>query len=46
MTTNGSPLFIELGQRPDEAGPPIGGEAAYPADVTARLAASATVIIA
>jgi NADH-quinone oxidoreductase subunit E len=46
MTTNGSPLFIELGQRPDEAGPPIGGEAAYPADVTARLAASAKDIIA
>ena len=43
---NGSPVFIELGQRPDEAGPPIGGEAAYPADVTARLAAGARDIIA
>ncbi|MGH3678491.1 MAG: NADH-quinone oxidoreductase subunit NuoE [Mycobacterium sp.] len=43
---NGSPVFIELGQRPDEAGPPIGGEAAYPADVTARLEASAREIIA
>src|SRR6185312_6481908 len=46
VTTNGSPLFIELGQRPDEAGPPIGGEALYPADVTARLEASAADIIA
>ena len=43
---NGSPVFIELGQRPDEAGPPIGGESAYPADVTARLEASARDIIA
>jgi NADH-quinone oxidoreductase subunit E len=46
MTNNGSQVFIELGQRPDEAGPPIGGEAAYPADVTARLAAAAKDIIA
>ena len=46
MAPNGSPVFIDLGQRPDEAGPPIGGEAAYPADVTARLQASATDIIA
>ncbi len=43
---NGSSVFIELGQRPDEAGPPIAGEAAYPADVTARLEASARDIIA
>jgi NADH-quinone oxidoreductase subunit E len=46
ITPNGSRIFLELGQRPDEAGPPIGGEAAYPADVTARLEASATDIIA
>jgi NADH-quinone oxidoreductase subunit E len=43
---NGSPVFLELGQRPDEAGPPIGGEATYPADVVARLEASAREIIA
>jgi NADH-quinone oxidoreductase subunit E len=43
---NGSPVFIELGQRPDEAGPPIGGAAAYPADVVARLETSAREIIA
>jgi len=46
LSPNGSPVFIELGQRPDEAGPPIGGEALYPADVTARLEASARDIIA
>lgn len=46
MSANGSPVFLELGQRPDEAGPPISGEAAYPADVTARLAADAEGIIA
>ncbi len=47
MTTpNGSPVFIELGQRPDEAGPPIGGTSAYPADVTARLATTAKDIMA
>ncbi len=46
ISPNGSPVFIELGQRPDEAGPPIGGEAAYPADVTARLEAGAQEIIA
>jgi NADH-quinone oxidoreductase subunit E len=39
-------IFLELGQRPDEAGPPIHGPAAYPADVAARLAADAEVIIA
>jgi NADH-quinone oxidoreductase subunit E len=46
MSTNGSHVFIELGQRPDEAGPPIGGQPAYPADVTARLEAAAQGIIA
>ncbi len=46
LSPNGSPIFIELGQRPDEAGPPIGGESLYPADVTARLDASARDIIA
>ena len=46
LTPNGSPVFIELGQRPDEAGPPIGGESLYPADVRARLEASAADIIA
>ena len=46
ITPNGSPVFIELGQRPDEAGPPICGAAAYPADVTARLETSAKEIIA
>jgi NADH-quinone oxidoreductase subunit E len=46
LTHNGSPVFIELGQRPDEAGPPIGGESLYPADVTGRLEASAKDIIA
>ena len=46
ITPNGSPVFIELGQRPDEAGPPIGGTSAYPADVTARLETTARDIIA
>ena len=46
LTHNGSPVFIELGQRPDEAGPPIGGESLYPADVTARLETSGKDIIA
>jgi len=46
ISPNGSPVFLELGQRPDEAGPPIGGEAAYPADVTAGLETSAKDIIA
>ena len=46
MSTNGSHVFIELGQRPDEAGPPIGGQPKYPADVTARLEAAAQGIIA
>ncbi|MCH9736689.1 MAG: NADH-quinone oxidoreductase subunit NuoE, partial [Actinomycetia bacterium] len=38
--------FIELGQRPDEPGPPIHGRAEYPTDVESRLAADAAVIIA
>ena len=46
LSTNGSPVFLELGQRPDEPGPPIAGESLYPADVTARLQASARDIIA
>lgn len=39
-------VFLELGQRPDEAGPPINGLAAYPEEVTARLTADAEQIIA
>lgn len=39
-------IFLELGQRPDEAGPPIHGPATYPDDVEDRLAADAAVIIA
>ncbi len=39
-------IFLELGQRPDEPGPPIHGPASYPADVAARLEADAAVIIA
>lgn len=39
-------VFLELGQRPDEPGPPIHGPAAYPADVESRLAADAAVITA
>ncbi|WNG89193.1 NADH-quinone oxidoreductase subunit NuoE [Mycobacterium sp. ITM-2016-00317] len=39
-------VFLELGQRPDEPGPPIHGAAAYPAEVTARLATDAATIIA
>jgi NADH-quinone oxidoreductase subunit E len=46
LSPNGSPVFLELGQRPDEAGPPISGESLYPADVTARLDVSARDIIA
>ncbi|OBK74313.1 NADH-quinone oxidoreductase subunit NuoE [Mycobacterium sp. 1274761.0] len=46
LSTNGFPVFLELGQRPDEAGPPIGGESVYPADVTARLSAAAADIVA
>src|SRR6476620_6338489 len=39
-------VFLDLGQRPDEPGPPIHGRGSYPADVTARLDADAKVIIA
>ncbi|MCV7170072.1 NADH-quinone oxidoreductase subunit NuoE [Mycobacterium manitobense] len=39
-------IFLELGQRPDEAGPPIHGPSAYPPDVAARLTADAATIIA
>ncbi|MCA4724941.1 MAG: NADH-quinone oxidoreductase subunit NuoE [Mycolicibacterium fortuitum] len=39
-------VFLQLGQRPDEAGPPIHGPAGYPADVTTQLAADAEQIIA
>jgi NADH-quinone oxidoreductase subunit E len=39
-------VFIELGQRPDEPGPPIHGAKTYPADVRARLAADAQKVIA
>lgn len=39
-------IFLELGQRPDEQGPPIHGPAAYPPDVAERLAADADRIVA
>ena len=39
-------VFLELGQRPDEPGPPIHGPASYPTDVAARLANDAERIIA
>lgn len=39
-------VFLELGQRPDEPGPPIHGAKIYPAEVTARLAADAEPVIA
>ncbi len=39
-------IFIELGQRPDEPGPPIHGPSSYPADVESRLEAEAATIIA
>ena len=39
-------VFLELGQRPDEPGPPIHGAKTYPAEVTARLEADAKAIIA
>ncbi|MEW5808825.1 MAG: NADH-quinone oxidoreductase subunit NuoE [Actinomycetota bacterium] len=39
-------VFLELGQRPDEPGPPIHGPATYPADVTARLGDDAAGIVA
>jgi NADH-quinone oxidoreductase subunit E len=39
-------VFLELGQRPDEHGPPIHGAKTYPAEVTAQLTADAETIIA
>src|SRR5215475_13850362 len=39
-------VFLELGQRPDEPGPPIHGAKTYPADVKERLAADAEKVIA
>jgi NADH-quinone oxidoreductase subunit E len=39
-------VFLELGQRPDEPGPPIHGLSSYPSDVAARLAGDAEKIIA
>ncbi|WP_185976139.1 NADH-quinone oxidoreductase subunit NuoE [Mycolicibacterium sp. 018/SC-01/001] len=39
-------VFLELGQRPDEPGPPIHGPAAYPTDVAERLAQDAATIVA
>ena len=39
-------IDLVLGPRPDEPGPPIGGPATYPADVTERLSADAATIIA
>ena len=37
---------LTLGPRPEEPGPPIGGPASYPAEVTERLAADAAVVVA
>ena len=39
-------VFLELGQRPEEPGPPIHGPSSYPDDVVARLAADAEKIVA
>lgn len=39
-------VFLELGQRPDEPGPPINGPTRYPPEVTERLAGDAAVIVA
>ena len=39
-------MFLELGQRPDEPGPPIHGAKTYPAEVAARLTADAEKVIA
>ncbi|OMB86161.1 NADH-quinone oxidoreductase subunit NuoE [Mycolicibacterium conceptionense] len=39
-------VFIQLGQRPNEPGPPINGPAAYPDEVTARLTVDAEQITA
>jgi NADH-quinone oxidoreductase subunit E len=38
-------VFLELGQRPDEAGPPINGPGAYSPDVLTRLEADAKEIV-
>jgi NADH-quinone oxidoreductase subunit E len=43
---NATAVFVTLGQRPDEAGPPIHGRASYPADVRTRLRGDADQIIA
>ena len=43
---NGAPVFLQLGQRPDEPGPPISGPHSYPADVAERLESAAGPIIA
>jgi NADH-quinone oxidoreductase subunit E len=42
MTT----VELQLGPRPDEPGPPVGGPAAYPTDVEARLSTDADAIVA
>jgi NADH-quinone oxidoreductase subunit E len=39
-------VFLELGQRPDEPGPPINGPDAYPAEVLTRLQGDAEQITA
>jgi NADH-quinone oxidoreductase subunit E len=39
-------VFIELGQRPDEPGPPINGPTTYPPEVFARLEGDAKEIVA
>lgn len=39
-------VFLELGQRPEEPGPPINGPVSYPEDVAARLTADAEKIVA
>jgi NADH-quinone oxidoreductase subunit E len=39
-------VFLDLGQRPDEPGPPIHGPKTYPAEVLARLQTDAKGIIA
>ena len=38
-------IFLELGQQPDEPGPPIHGPARYPDEVTTRLRADAATVI-
>ncbi len=39
-------VFVELGQRPDEPGPPVGGRDSYPPEVVDRLTADARRIVA